>query len=319
MVSVGPHTVLTGHEGVREALSAVDAPQVSLIEGVEGIGKRLVAREAAGARGSSGSSLIEVGSNLCSKSVNGILCDPHAHRCDGMTVMVADHISERVSIRSRGWRTVLFDAGMLTPAAANALLKLLEEPPQRVMFVMWASSSVLPTVASRAVRFRCAPLSVDETTSILVSTGIPQEKAWEAARISGGRPGRAQQVVGLLSAKSVVTSLVRAGVEDDGILLSNVCRSLSPQTAEDQAEIRANGDLLRGTRTVELLRIALSEVRMGQYNVFTATELQSLAKLPRRDLDRAFDKACATASSGMVARSVVSAIQVAVRKAEARR
>lgn len=80
--------------------------------------------------------------------------------------------------------------------AANALLKTLEEPPERVVLMLTATEPerLLPTIVSRCeiIRLRSLPL---ETVSDGLQThfGISQDKAKLLAHISGGRPGLAIQ------------------------------------------------------------------------------------------------------------------------------
>jgi DNA polymerase-3 subunit delta' len=60
-----------------------------------------------------------------------------------------------------GWRVVIVDsADELNPNAANALLKSLEEPPPRALFLLVTSqpSGLLPTIRSRCRRLDLAPL-----------------------------------------------------------------------------------------------------------------------------------------------------------------
>ena len=63
------------------------------------------------------------------------------------------------------WRIVIIDsADDMNRAAANALLKVLEEPPEKSLFVLisHASGRLLPTIRSRCMPIRMAPLSEDE-------------------------------------------------------------------------------------------------------------------------------------------------------------
>ena len=67
-------------------------------------------------------------------------------------------------------RVVIIDeADALMPAAQNALLKTLEEPPSASMFVLVSSipDALLPTVRSRCSRLRFAALSTSEVTEVL--------------------------------------------------------------------------------------------------------------------------------------------------------
>ncbi len=72
-------------------------------------------------------------------------------------------------LESRNKVVLLADAENLTPQAANALLKILEEPPARWVFVLTASDErrILPTILSRCQRMRVKPLKEDELRSLL--------------------------------------------------------------------------------------------------------------------------------------------------------
>lgn len=64
---------------------------------------------------------------------------------------------------------VVCDFAEANPQTQNKLLKLLEEPPQGVIFLLGATSvfPVLPTVLSRAKRLEILPFSIEETTKCL--------------------------------------------------------------------------------------------------------------------------------------------------------
>ena len=84
------------------------------------------------------------------------------------------------------------------PSAANAMLKTLEEPPERVVVILTASSaeSLLPTIVSRCEVIRLRPLSTEETSKGLqFLKGLPAEEADHLAHISGGRPGYAIRLI----------------------------------------------------------------------------------------------------------------------------
>lgn len=90
---------------------------------------------------------------------------------------------------------VLEDADRLTEPAANALLKVLEEPPERVVWLLCAPSSedVLPTIRSRTRALQLSSPSVASVTEFLVSqVGIDRSMAAYAARCSQGHVGRAK-------------------------------------------------------------------------------------------------------------------------------
>ncbi len=85
-----------------------------------------------------------------------------------------------------GRRVVLVDnADALNPAAANALLKLLEEPPEGAVFLLISHlpSRLLATIRSRCRRLTCAPLTDAETSQALAGA-MPDLDAAEVARLT---------------------------------------------------------------------------------------------------------------------------------------
>jgi hypothetical protein len=86
----------------------------------------------------------------------------------------------------------------MTPQAANALLKTLEEPPGGAHLVLVAhrTSILMPTIVSRCQRVPFFPLSPDAVAKILsrhpdVGGEHPVPLIVLAAKVSGGSPGRA--------------------------------------------------------------------------------------------------------------------------------
>ena len=91
------------------------------------------------------------------------------------------------------YRSIVIDgAEHLSDEAANALLKLLEEPPERLLLVLLTSSpdSVLATIRSRCQRIDLRPLSVDAVADALVGRWeVPEAQARDLAVLSDGRLG----------------------------------------------------------------------------------------------------------------------------------
>ncbi|MEZ5666786.1 MAG: DNA polymerase III subunit delta' [Alphaproteobacteria bacterium] len=102
----------------------------------------------------------------------------------------------RLTSGEGGWRVVLVDAvDDLNASSANALLKVLEEPPPRVLLILIANAvgRVLPTIRSRCRQLALAPLS-DEQTRAVVAAHAPDAAADEcslAVRLADGSPGQA--------------------------------------------------------------------------------------------------------------------------------
>lgn len=94
------------------------------------------------------------------------------------------------------WRSVVIDsADDLEPGGANALLKMLEEPPANTIFflVAHAPGRLLPTIRSRCRRLDFQLLDVDAMMSLLEAQA-PEQSSAERSRIvslAGGSIGRA--------------------------------------------------------------------------------------------------------------------------------
>lgn len=110
---------------------------------------------------------------------------------------------------SGGWRVGLVDcADDLTSEAANALLKLIEEPPSKalILIVCHVPGRILRTLRSRCMRLPLNALSPDDNLSVLNNLPLePKPNTGElqsAAGISGGRPGHALQLLNSEGAKA---------------------------------------------------------------------------------------------------------------------
>jgi len=89
---------------------------------------------------------------------------------------------------------IISDAQALTPAAGNALLKVLEEPPLRTILVLISAhpSDLLPTVVSRCQHIRFNPISKTNLASLLVREhGVDAGDAIIIAAMAAGSLSRA--------------------------------------------------------------------------------------------------------------------------------
>jgi DNA polymerase-3 subunit delta' len=91
---------------------------------------------------------------------------------------------------------MLREADRLNPAAADVLLKVLEEPPgDSVMLLLSARPDELPeTVLSRCHTVNFLPLAEGFVAETLEAEGIPPERALLAARLAGGNLGRSRRL-----------------------------------------------------------------------------------------------------------------------------
>lgn len=90
---------------------------------------------------------------------------------------------------------VVEDSDRLTERAANALLKAIEEPNERTVWLLCAPTveDVLPTIRSRCRLVTLTTPSAPDVADFLVrSAGVPPELAAHAARASQGHIGRAK-------------------------------------------------------------------------------------------------------------------------------
>ncbi|RJF69954.1 DNA polymerase III subunit delta' [Rhodopseudomonas palustris] len=101
-----------------------------------------------------------------------------------------------------GWRVCIVDTvDDLNASSANALLKVIEEPPQRSLFLLISNSParVLPTILSRCRKLMLRPLATDDVISAAVAaTDLEADdpKLADAAAASEGSVSRALALLG---------------------------------------------------------------------------------------------------------------------------
>lgn len=151
------------------------------------------------------------------------------------------------------WRVVIVDrADELNVSAANALLKSLEEPPPRTVFLLVSSAPgrLLVTIRSRVRTLDLAPLDDEALRRAVrqafassteeVGAGAPQPSDWEAlARLSGGSVRRVlalHAAKGLVLADKVSALLGRLPAVDWGAVHA-LADELSGQAADQRYEL----------------------------------------------------------------------------------
>lgn len=98
------------------------------------------------------------------------------------------------SFQPNGYKIiVIVEAERLNIEAANAILKILEEPPERTIFFLLYQNeaAVLPTIHSRAQNISISPVPIQELVSGLINRGFAEEDAQIVASLSHGLPGQA--------------------------------------------------------------------------------------------------------------------------------
>ena len=140
----------------------------------------------------------------CTTTMAGTHADVRRVVPEGLSIGV-DEMRAVVSTASRRpatghWQIVIVeDADRLTEGAANALLKVVEEPPRLTVFLLCAPS-VDPADVALTLRSRCRHVPLVTPTAaaiarVLVETdGVVESEALWAAAASGGHVGRARRL-----------------------------------------------------------------------------------------------------------------------------
>lgn len=194
---------------LRQAVSTQKVAHANLFVGPQGVGKRLTAMELAKAL------------NCLSPRPEGAACDtcvscrkmaatPPTHpdlmvvtpegrfiKTDQMRELQSEMYARPTEGRARV--AIIDGAERLNAEAGNRVLKLLEEPPSYVVFVLLTHnlSGVLPTIVSRCQIINFPPLATDEVAAYLQEQRkLNAGQAQLFAALSGGSIGRAVELEG---------------------------------------------------------------------------------------------------------------------------
>ena len=140
--------------------------------------------------------------NECLSASSGSHADVELIRTEGLSIKI-NEIRELISRASwapsvANYRVVVIeDADRLTESAANALLKVIEEPGARTVWLLCAPTltDVLPTIRSRCRHLSLHTPSIKAVTKLLIERDlIKPELAEFAARVSQGHIGIARHL-----------------------------------------------------------------------------------------------------------------------------
>jgi DNA polymerase-3 subunit delta' len=221
---------LLGHEAAERALRHLFAtgrlPHAVLITGARGIGKATLAYRLArfvlayGATESGDGSPAGGTDTLAVPPACGVFrrvasgghadllaieraYDPRRRRLRG-EILVDDVRDVAVFLRRTpaegGWRVVIIDgADDMNRSAANALLKILEEPPRRALLLLVAHhpGRLLPTICSRCRRLALAPLPPALLAGLLATyrPDLPRSQTTAVIALAGGSIGHALELI----------------------------------------------------------------------------------------------------------------------------
>ena len=142
---------------------------------------------------------------------------------------------------------VIVGADLMNEVAANAFLKLLEEPPSKATLILTAErlDGLLPTILSRCQRVRFDALPALEVEQVLVARGVSDAQAAFVGRMSGGSLTRALDLLGqseLNDHRRLALDFVRAAYTGRPERIGPVVDAVAPLGRE---RVRAWLDLVR--------------------------------------------------------------------------
>ncbi|MFQ5641549.1 MAG: DNA polymerase III subunit delta' [bacterium] len=150
------------------------------------------------------------------------------------------------SFEGRGRVLIIADCERLTTEASNALLKILEEPPEKTYLIMVSSKPnlLLPTIMSRCQEVKFDSLTFDEIEQALQErTAADKNQARLTARMCRGSYGRALQLLdeNLQELQDQALDFFRKGIQNQVIQIQFV-EELINRYQRDSAKIK---ELLR--------------------------------------------------------------------------
>ena len=181
--------------------------------------------------------------NACRSAAHGAHPDVEVIRTEGLSIKI-DEVREllaRVAWAPSmgGWRVVVMeDADRLTESAANALLKAIEEPGNRTVWLLCAPTlhDVLPTIRSRCRHLQLVTPSTTAVAQVLHNRdGISPQMADFAARVSQGHIGRARYLANNESVRNTRATIMKLPLTLNGISSAFAAAQTLVDLATDQA------------------------------------------------------------------------------------
>jgi DNA polymerase-3 subunit delta' len=232
--------------------------------------------------------------HACRTVLAGTHADVHVIVPDGLSIGVAEardlvRVAGRAPTQGRWQMIIVEDADRMSEAAANAVLKMIEEPPPRTV-VMLCAPSLHPDDVPVTVRSRCRVMglrtpTVDAVADVLVRRdGVdPALAAWSAGA-SGGHVGRARRL-----ARDEDARLARKAVLDVPLSLVSLAACLN--AADDlvgaaQEETDAATGAMNGAET-DALKASLGVGARGPGVAAASRGAGQLKDLEKRQKSRA--------------------------------
>jgi DNA polymerase-3 subunit delta' len=159
---------------------------------------------------------------------------------------------------------VLFEAERLRGnqnESANAMLKTLEEPPDRtvVVLVTGAPDDLLPTIQSRCQRIDFDPIADDDVRAVLEREGVAAPDAAALAALAGGQLARARALAGRLGPLRGAFASAPARVDGYGASALTIAQELDGAVDEAAAAVERQHKEELEAFDAEMERLGYSE------------------------------------------------------------
>lgn len=190
-------------ETVKNAVTSGRFPHAFIIEGEPGSGRHTLARIIAAAAVCNDSDAPCGRCRECTLIAADNHCDVLTYAPDGASFKV-DTVREIrdnayiIPIEAKRKVNILLECEKMNEQAQNALLKVLEEPPDFMVFILVCGSAaaLLPTVRSRCVTLSVRNPDKDEAVSYLrLKTDRPEQDISDALALSHGNIGAAEAIL----------------------------------------------------------------------------------------------------------------------------
>lgn len=147
-----------------------------------------------------------------------------------------------LSAADGGRRAVIVDpADAMNAAAANALLKMLEEPPHGVTFLLVSHqpSRLLPTIRSRCRELRLVALAPAELSAAIAQAGVAEADGPALAVLAGGSVGEAIRLANLdgLATYAAIVALFATSPRLDRTAALRLAESAAQRGAEERLDL----------------------------------------------------------------------------------